>query len=443
MFEIVIYANFAFSIAYIFWAYLYAKKKGTVFTFFLTSIYILSNGAFIFTNQFSSSLYGYSIKDGSVILACVGNMLFMCVAFLVTKIRISHIGNNLLASKIRSPQNGVLLVLVLLIIVVESRYLFFGGGIQRVLQLQNVEGRESLYFLRYDTSLAIAHGSGLFSALLAMRVMFPLCALALAYKIIINRNRFFIVLAVIVALINGLTALSTLQRSPFFNFMVVSLSAIAWAIYLKRYRNGVQTKLLGGKSILLSALFLLVGASIYAFTEGAGLIVGAYQIAERIFLISSFSTTSYYDLFGGGNTFGFAGLTYFFGFPVEPEAGIITYRDIGVAANGWPHNLNASFVGTAYASLGFSGVLIASSLVILIARHIDHKLRSATPPDRFAVIILNIFVVFEISNGPLMNGIYAGFFINIVIYFILFKKTIQLRRLPGSLGYFSGDNISR
>ncbi|BDT66907.1 hypothetical protein os1_10730 [Comamonadaceae bacterium OS-1] len=425
MYDLLLFLNSGASFAYVIWAFFNAKKHGTIITAFVSSMYILTNGAFIFSNQETSSLYGYDISDQAIVLACLGNFLFILISILITKIKFFKTKIILGYKADSSPRKIILLVLIFLVVILESRYLFLGGGIQRVLELSNVSGRDSLYTLRYDDSLAISQGSGLFSALIAMRVIYPLCALGLAHKIIVKKNYYYIIPAAFILTSNGLTALSTLQRSPFFNFTVISLFSVAWAILLSRQLRGEKMPIFGLKQFIILALCVLMGSSIYAFTEGVNLALGAYGIAERIFFISSFSTTSYYNLFGEKLAFPYVGISYLLGFPVEEAAGVITYRNIGSAANGWPHNLNASFVGTAYAALGYFGVVLISFIVLYVTKYIDSKLKYMSITDKFAALILNIFVVFEVCNGPLMNGIYAGLLTNVLLYIFIFKSKVK------------------
>jgi hypothetical protein len=422
MFALIVTFNSILVLLYVWWAYLYAKRKGTGLTFFLTSSYALTNGLFIFFNQTAASFYSYQVSDAAVMLACLSNVTFLGVAFVLTKARLPVLWRPSRLTPVRGPSEVFLVGLGLLIVLVQLRYLVLGGGAARVLELRNVIDRDSLYLLRYDESLAIAEGSGLFMALTAMRVAFPLFVLGLSYVVFVRRRWSYILFAIPVCIINGLTALSTLQRSPFFNFVVITFFAIAWGVFVAKYRRGANASLLSPRQLIVVLLILLVGAAIYAFTEGAGLFIGAYGLLERSFLIPSFGTTLYFDLFGSGKAFEHAGARYFLGFPVDQSSGGITYRDIGLAANGWSHNLNASFVATAYAALSFPGVIAISVIVVLITRFIDQRLLALPLPDRLAIIVLNIFVVFEVCNGPLMNGVLAGFAVNVLLYLFLFKR---------------------
>ena len=277
--------------------------------------------------------------------------------------------------------------------------------------------------MRYDEDLAIGEGSGLFTAQLAHKILFPLCALGISYMVFVKRQFRYAVIGLALFVVAGLTALSSLQRGPPFLMAVISISSIIWAL-LSRSNSRIKSQLLNGKTIFLATTVTLIGAGIYAFTEGESVLLGFYGLIERSLLIPSFSGTAYYGLFG--DYFSFQGPGRLLGFP-SVDANSLTYGDIGRAANGFSHTLNANFIATSYAALGYPGVVLMAGGVLLAARYLDGMIRNTSGMERFGLLIANIFVIFEICSGPLLNGIYSGFILNVFLYVLLFHKKFVFR----------------
>ncbi|WP_251675499.1 hypothetical protein [Sphaerotilus sp. FB-3] len=417
------YLNTVISILYIYWAFRHAKLFGTYLTAFLSSIYILTNSAFLWTNQDSAGEFGYIIYDEALVLAVIANLIFLFVSVFLTMVFSYFLGyksEEIFCANIVVKDN-VLFFLGIMCIFFELKYIFFGGGLGRLHSLGQVEGRDSLYAMRYDEALAISEGSGLFSSLLSMRILYPIVALGCFFKLIVEKKINFIYLIVPTFISTILMAMSTLQRSPTFNTSMVTVLCCLWAFIAKIYKDKNKLPDISINHLFALLPIVIVGSFIYSFTEQVDVFEGAYHMVERIFLISSFSSTSYYDLFGPGKSLPFAGIGYLFGYPVESNGVEITYREIGQVMNGWPHNLNASFVATAFGACGFTGVAFISVIMILFARIADALVLSAGPLAKLALIVLNIFTAFEISNGPFMNGLYAGLGFNAVLFLFVFK----------------------
>lgn len=426
--------NTLVSFWYIGWAIVHAKKCGSVVTAFLTSIYVATNGAFLWANQDAAANFGYVVTDAGLIKATIANFIFILISFGVTWV-VSFFQieahKKLTNSKVQTKReiffNAKLLnILFAVYLLVELRYLLLGGGMLRLSSLDQVQGRDSLYNLRYDESLAIIEGSGLFSALLGMRVIFPILAIGFFYKIIVLGDKKYYIHLIVSIIINLGMALSTLQRSPTFNLALVVVLSFGVALSTRKHLLYGWRPVFSFKDIILSLPIFFVGSGIYAFTEQIDILDGLYHIFERIFLISSFSSTSYYDLFGPENSLPFAGWQQILGYPVESNGTEITYRDVGAAANGWAHNLNASFVATAYGAAGWSGLTVVAVFLVLVSRLVDNCVNGAWPLGWMALITVNIYVAFEISNGPLTNGIFGGLGLNaILLYYIFCEKPIK------------------
>ena len=429
-----LWVNTLVSFWYIGWAIVHAKRYGSVVTAFLTSVYVATNGAFLWANQDAAANFGYVVTDAGLIKAAWANFVFIFVSFGITwTISFFQVEaykkseNAKILNKREIFFNEKLLnLLFVLYLIVELRYLLLGGGMLRLSSLDQVQGRDSLYNLRYDESLAIVDGSGLFSALLGMRIIFPILAIGFFYKIIVLGDKRYYINLVVSILINLGMALSTLQRSPTFNLALVVALSFGVALSTRKHLLYGWKPVIGLKDIVLMVPILFVGSGIYAFTEQIDIFDGLYHIFERIFLISSFSSTSYYDLFGPGNSLPFAGWQQIIGYPVESNGADITYRDVGAAANGWAHNLNASFVATAYGAAGWSGLTVVAIFLVLVSRLVDNCVNGAWPLGWMALITVNIYVAFEVSNGPLTNGVFGGLGLNaILLYYIFCAKPIK------------------
>lgn len=432
MFDALLAANTLVSLGFVYWALRRMIRGQGFFCVVLSAAYMVTNGLFIFTNQIASALWLYDISDQGVTKAIAANSLFILVAasFIATsrtrspKAKAPGLPVALPTSRSQNsvayrPNQVLLVFLILLTLAVEARYLFLSGGMERVYKSAEITDRDSVYQLRHDDSLAVGEGKGLFSSLLARELLYPLCAMGLAYLVLVRRRYTYVLLALPLLFLTALTAISSLQRSPLFFFSLVTVLAIVWASLSSR---GSETELsfINFKTVFVAVVTLLTGAAIYSYTEAENIYLGLYGLMERSFLITSFSGTTYFDLFG--TDLPFQGFGKILGLPSDSTSPSLTIWDVGRAANGFPHTLNANFIATAYASLGFFGVLFISMAVFTICRYLDSQIKNSTPIDRMGLTIINVFVIFEICNGPLINGLISGFGLNVFLFNLLFKR---------------------
>ncbi|MDI3258481.1 MAG: hypothetical protein QJR02_02160 [Sinobacteraceae bacterium] len=400
------------------------RADHAVLTAGLSAAYVLTNGVFIFSNQVVSAVYLYSIRDSWVEKSIAGNLLFITIAIAFirsarkTKTWREYQGRGIVHINFNE---SILLAYCLILILAESHYLLSENVLKRIYAISKITDRNSVYALRYDESIAIGEGQGAFLAHLAQEILFPLCALGISYSVIIRKKLLFAVLGAPVFVLAGLTAFSAIQRGPVFLYGVICLGSITWAILGRKNRMGKLPPLVDVRFLPFSALGLAFGALIYTFTEAESVVNGLYSIIERSFLITSFSGTSYYGLFG--SAFPYQGVTKFLGFPVADPMSV-TYADIGKAANGFAHTLNANFIATAYAALGYFGVTLISVIVLAAMRFFDGIIKWYRPWELMAVFVASIYGFFEVCNGPLANGIFSGLGWDVYLFILLFKKKL-------------------
>jgi hypothetical protein len=432
-------ANTAISLAFIVLMLRHISTSDRLLTRVAAAAYVAATGLFIVTNIAVSADYGYGIKQEWVDKAVYANLAFIGLALLASSAKYPRSSRhesdqNLSQGGGRTGGSGlrvnatILVIMATAVIVVEARYLFLSGGLARVQAWFDVTDRSSLYAFRYDPSLTIGEGAGQFTAMLAQKMLFPIVAVGFAHLIIFRRRWDFAPLAAVMLILNGLTAAASLQRSPVFMFFLVTVLAAAWGLGLRSRRHPRARR---WRYSVVGVTMLAFGGLIYTYTERAPFLGGLYGLVERSVLIPSFASTSYYGLFG--RTIPFQGPSVIWGFAYARNSSGLSYWDIGRQANGWDHCLNCGFVGTSYAGLGFLGVVLVSAIVLVGFRLVDRYARNYSRSDKVALLIANVYPIFEICNGPLGNGIMSGLFINVLVFGYVFRERRRAHRMSYTL----------
>jgi len=267
-------------------------------------------------------------------------------------------------SVILRPEYFWILALVNLFFIILTSRFMLQDGFDKIGIVFNIDSNETLYEERY--SYDQEQGHGWFTSFLIYRYL----GLITSGLILIYAKQFpiWIRYAATVPLlfITLMRSATELQRGPVVTHFLLVLALIALPLIMKR-RGNIPTKKRAGingntKIMILAILSIAVGLGLGIFQitheEESALI----SFPRRIFVIPAHTAGLYFGLFP--NPLSFRGIVGTFDMPLGNwtnwQRDGFNLKQIGYAANGYPHHPNSNLIASSYSADGWISVALIS-----------------------------------------------------------------------------------
>uniref|UniRef100_A0A7C5URZ0 Oligosaccharide repeat unit polymerase n=1 Tax=candidate division CPR3 bacterium TaxID=2268181 RepID=A0A7C5URZ0_UNCC3 len=319
---------------------------------------------------------------------------------------------------------GVLLFLIGLVAYI--KYFFIGPGLQILLSTR-------LFFSSTSESVAsrvlarkmIQYSQGAYASSLASAIIFPVSALFFLRSL--NKGKWLSFL--LCAFLSFMYAYQTRQKGPLLFWFLTYFLLFALErqnIPLTEYKN-----ILKSKFMKLSVFVGLVGAIVlYVINFGQSLTSAIEAALARIFIIPGAVENYYFAVFP--QIYNYRGIFRIFNMPLGflPVNNDISIYDVAQAITGTRSSTNASFIAVAWSGAGYSGVFLASVILVFLLIFVDIELNRLEYKDYLEILVLSLYSLIGLNSGSIMDYISkGGIIIPLVVTFVFTLAKTKPRRL--------------
>jgi hypothetical protein len=108
----------------------------------------------------------------------------------------------------------------------------------------------------------------------------------------------------------------------------------------------------------------------------------------------------------------------------------ISIYDVAQAITGTRSSTNASFIAVAWSGAGYSGVFLASVILVFLLIFVDIELNRLEYKDYLEILVLSLYSLIGLNSGSIMDYISkGGIIIPLVVTFVFTLAKTKPRRL--------------